>query len=291
MSRFYVGDLNHEMLERVSLFLNHDPKAITAPMVEELTVNYHLPAVKAYRLLLAGMLQMDIEDNPLDKALYQNYFDKMIQKMDKSDYTGDPYYQNILFPQAKAGSWHFASQEYAPYEAFVCDDFLALEDGRVIPQIGFFDAAFSYPVVLEGGREWMMITPNEINTMKEPIANALGRVCAFGLGLGYYPYMVSQKQEVKEVTVVEKDKTVMDLFTRYILPQFPNRDKIRLIHQDAFDYARNQMKEEAFDVIFTDLWHDPLDGRELYLKMKTFEKQNPNSHFDYWIEKTLRYYL
>lgn len=288
---FYVGDLNQELLERLSLFLNFDSRTITKAMIEELTINYQLPVHQAYSLLLAGLLQMDIEENPLDKALFQDYFPYMIQKMNKEEYMNNPYYRQITFPTAAIGNWRFDTQEYVPYEAFVFDDFITLDDGRVIPQIGFFEELFTFPVVMEKEQEWMMITPNEINTMKQPIQNAKGKVCTFGLGLGYYPYMVSNKENVASVTIVEKEQGVIDLFSQYVLPQFPNRQKIHFVHQDAFDYAENQMKAEQFDVIFTDLWHDPLDGRELYLKMKTYEKQSPKSHYDYWIEKTLKYYL
>lgn len=288
---FEVRDLNQELLERLSRFLQYDGKSITEDMVQELQMNYGLPLLKAYGLLVAGMLQMDIEDNPIDKALYQGYFAPMLNEMKGEEYSQNPYYQQVTLPQISKKGWRFGSQSYAPYEAFVFDDFLYLEDGRVIPQIGFFTQAFPYPVVLENNREWMTVTPNEINTMKEPINHARGRVCAYGLGLGYYPYMVSQKKEVKAVTIVEKDLSVIELFTHHVLPQFPYKEKINIVHQDAFTYAQNQMKEENFDVVFTDLWHDPLDGRELYLKMKSFERQSPQSHFDYWIEKTLRYYL
>ena len=46
-----------------------------------------------------------------------------------------------------------------------------------------------------------------------------------------------------------------------------------------------------YDVVFTDLWHDPSDGCELYLKMKTYEHLLPKARFLYWIEDTLKLYL
>lgn len=39
---------------------------------------------------------------------------------------------------------------------------------------------------MEDGQEWMAIKPNEIETMRQPIARAAGQVVAFGLGMGYY---------------------------------------------------------------------------------------------------------
>ena len=137
----------------------------------------------------------------------------------------------------------------------------------------------------------MKITPNEEKKKKKPIANAKGKVCTYGLGLGYYPYMISLKKEETSIIIGEKNKEIISLFKEYILPQFPDKEKITLIEDDAFNYAQTQMGKENFDVVFTDLWHDPLDGREMYIKMKSFEKNSPHSHFDYWIEKTLQYYL
>ena len=75
----------------------------------------------------------------------------------------------------------------------------------------------------------MTITPNEIETMKEPVDEAFGHVLTFGLGLGYYAYMVSEKENVESITIVETNEDVIDLFNKYILPQFKNAHKIKII--------------------------------------------------------------
>ena len=46
-----------------------------------------------------------------------------------------------------------------------------------------------------------------------------------------------------------------------------------------------------YDFVFTDLWHDVSDGIDMYLKMKQYEKQSPNTTFSYWIEKSILCYL
>ena len=46
-----------------------------------------------------------------------------------------------------------------------------------------------------------------------------------------------------------------------------------------------------YDFVFTDLWHDVSDGIDMYLKMKEYEKQSPDSVFTYWIEKSILCYL
>ena len=58
----------------------------------------------------------------------------------------------------------------------------------------------------------MSITPNEIETMEEAVKAATGKVIVYGLGLGYYPYMISLKDEVKEIVIVENDIKIINLF-------------------------------------------------------------------------------
>ena len=96
--------------------------------------------------------------------------------------------------------------------------------------------------------------------------------------------MASQKGNVESVTVVESNQDVIDLFKKYILPQFQNSHKIKIIKADAFfEYAREYMWNGQCDFVFTDLWHDVSDGIGLYLKMKKYEKQCPDTVFTYWI--------
>ena len=156
-----------------------------------------------------------------------------------------------------------------------------------IPQIGFFNEEFSFPTVFEDGREWMAIKPNEIETMKVPIEKANGKVVTFGLGMGYFAYMASLKENVSSVTIVERDKNVISLFKTHILPYFQNADKIKIVESDAFDYVKNQMSSEGFDYAFVDLWHDTSDGVDLYVKMKKLEHFSKNTKFEYWIEKSI----
>lgn len=286
-----VAETNQLLLERLSIFLNVHSTFITKEMVTELTQGFDLGEKEAYCLLLAGALGLNIEEKEGDRRLYQRYFPQMVEELSLKEYTQNPYYQHIQWPEKTLGHWRMGKGTYQPYEAFVYDDFLYEFDGGVIPQIGFFKETFSYPLVAEKGIDWMTVTPNEINTMKSPIQKARGKVCTFGLGLGYYPYMVSEKEEVHQVVIVEKEEKAIALFKKEILPQFPHQDKITIIHEEAFAYGKKQLNREDFDHVFIDLWHDPGDGREMYLKMKSLEKLAPKTAFDYWIEKTIKYYL
>ena len=70
-----------------------------------------------------------------------------------------------------------------------------------------------------------------------------------------------------------------------------NKEKIKIINDDAYSYAENKMGKENFSFIYTDLWHDVSDGIPLYKKMKEMEKYSPQSNFMYWIEKSMLCYL
>jgi hypothetical protein len=132
----------------------------------------------------------------------------------------------------------------------------------------------------------MAIKPNEIETMKEPCSKMYGKVAIFGLGLGYFAYRVAQNENVKEITIIEKDENVIKLFYENILPQFENADKIKVVKSDAFDFAK-KMGEKKYDTAFVDLWHDTSDGVDLYIKMKKSEVFSPDTKFEYWIEKSI----
>jgi spermidine synthase len=76
-----------------------------------------------------------------------------------------------------------------------------------------------------------------------------------------------------------------------VLPQFKNAQKVNIVQADAYDYAQKNIQDGKYDFVFTDLWHDVSDGIDLYLKMKEYEKQSPNTIFSYWIEKSILCYL
>ncbi|MCK8485947.1 hypothetical protein M0651_02040 [Paenibacillus sp. MBLB2552] len=285
-----MNEATHKLFALMSSYLNHAPDLIQSSEIAEV-MQSGVTAEYAFKLLLAAKFGLDIAGHTQDKATFNTYFHHMIHQLNPDDYAQDPYYRNIRFPEARIGASELKYETYQPYEGFVCNDILFTPDGSQIPQIGFFTSEFRYPAVLEQGRIWMTITPNEIETMKEPIAGAFGRVLTFGLGLGYYAYMVSEKENVDNVTIVEINEDVIHLFSQYILPQFRHREKIRIIHADAFDFARTLLGTNSYDYVFTDLWHDVSDGIALYLQMKQVESQHPGTPFSYWIEKSIQCYL
>lgn len=283
---------NARILRQLSLYLNLMPDAIDGKMVDSIAFGLDREQREyAYATLLATYCGFDIVDSKEDKAFFRERFTRMCHIQNKSEFESDPYYRNIKFPDATNETWEFKTMHFKPYEAFLAAESILDKEGRLFPQIGFFEEEFSYPAVLQDSREWMTVTPHEIRTTLPAVNKSFGNVLTYGLGLGYFPYMAHLKDNVKSVTVVEKDKRVIELFTRYILPQFPNKDKIKVICADAFVFAEKETSKTFYDFIFADTWHDPSDGVEMYQKLKASEKYSPDSEYMYWIEDTLKYYM
>ena len=285
-----IKEDNHKVFALMSYYLNNAPDYVTRDKIADITA-YDVSEEYAFSVILTAAFGLDIADDTKDKELYRNYFEHMFYRLDRDDFYSNPYYKNIKIPEINAGNCELKYESYKPYEGFVCDDIIQKSDGRQLPKVGFFNEEFQFPAILENDRIWMTITPNEIETMKQPIEEAFGNVLTFGLGLGYYAYMVSEKENVDSVTVVEVNKDVIRLFEKYILPQFKNGHKVNIIQADAFEFAENQMGSMKFDYVFTDLWHDVSDGIGLYERMKKYEKRCPDAVFSYWIEKSILCYL
>lgn len=283
-----IKQYNNLLLSRLSLYINNCPDAITEETVLQTAKDCFMSKQEAFKLLLSGAL--DLYD---EKELRKLYLDVpgTVKLLDVGEYENDPYYKSISLSDIRYKSWSVETKKYRPYELFCYNDLVLCDDGRILPRVGFFDREFHYPCILQNGREWMLITPNEIETMKKPVADAFGNVMTYGLGLGYFAFMAARKEEVKSVTVIEKDADVTDIFTKYILPQFDCSHKITVKNCDAMLFAAEQKTKKIsdFDFVFADIWHDASDGKELYLILKSLERKD--TRYSYWIEDTIKCYL
>lgn len=281
---------NQKIFALLSHYLNHAPDYVEREEIEEL-VKCRVSYEQAFSMILAAAFGLDMADEQADKEFFIEYFPKIFFKLDTAEYAANPYYQNIQMPAVTMGKSELKYEKYKAFEGFVCNDIVRTLDGRQYPQIGFFAQEFTYPAILENGRIWMTVTPNEVETMKEAVKGARGKVLAYGLGLGYYAYMVSEKEEVNSITVVEKNSDIIQLFQTHIFPQFKHAEKVQIIEADAFEYAKQVMPAMGYDFVFTDLWHDVSDGIGMYKEMKHYEKLCPRTKFAYWIEKSILCYL
>ncbi len=287
-----INSINARILDRLSLYLNLMPDAVTKEQLFEFAgQNASAEQLEyAFGCLLSSYCALDTDDDA-DMRIFRDCFTKIPRLLDVSEYKNDEYFKLIEFPERKLGAWEFRKQKFKPCEAFLYDETQVCPDGLLKPCIGFFTEEFEYPAVLQNGREWITVTPHEINTTKPALDACFGNVLTYGLGFGYFTLLASLKKNVNSVTVVELDADAVSLFKEYILPQFPDKDKVRIVNEDAFEFAADKNKSSGFDFVFADIWHDPSDGVEMYEKFKILENRGFGTRYCYWVEKTLKWYI
>ncbi len=232
---------------------------------------------------------MEIEEDEELKYIESiNHIDNM-ELLDVKKYLSNPYYKNIKTPELKLKNLEFKYDTFKPYEGFMYKD-ISFDNNNYaeITHFGFFKENFKYLTISQNNEIWMSITPHEIETMEESIASAKGIVAVYGLGLGYYPYMISLKKDVEKIYIIEKDNNVISLFKEHILPQFEFKDKITIIHEDAFNFMKN-MKQYGINYAFIDLWHNVDDGISLYIH--SLQEELPSITYSYWIEPSFIAYI
>lgn len=235
-----LREANNNAAWSMSEFINETPCAITERLMKEADPSGELPEEILYAAFMAGFCGISEDDTTINE-----YFHDAVHCLETREYRDNPYLENIKFPDTATRHWKFTHYSYRPYEAFICNDIDIDKNLREVPQIGFFRERFAYPAVEQDGREWMAVKPSEIETMRAPIEEATGRVVTFGLGLGYFAYMVSEKPDVTSLDIVERSEEAIALFERHILPQFPNKEKIRIIRSDAFGFLNENMWQDA----------------------------------------------
>ena len=286
-----IRDNNLTVMELFSALLHERACPFTKEEVESFAKDVGMDAHPAFCTLVCAVCGLDSDLNPRHRHLAERYVVPALKRLETAPYRSDPFYRQVHLPEKTRGEWQLTHQVYQPYEMFCFDDTRDLPDGREIPCIGYFTESFRYPAVLQKGRLWMAITPNEVETMKADIAAAHGNILVLGLGLGYYAFMTAQMENVSRVTLVELDKDVIRLFEEELLPQFPNREKIRVIHADAFAYVKKEAAGEKYDFVYADIWHDVLDGTPMYLRFRALEKHVPGAEWRYWVEKSMLIWL
>ena len=220
-----------------------------------------------------------------DIRLLEKVVKPCISQLNNDFLQKNPYYKTINPKPIKQGKYSLEYIAFNAYQPFSLNDIEVDEKDNYLERspLSYFTTNQKYLALTVNGEVWMSITPNEINTMEKHIQKARGDVLVLGLGLGYYPFMISQKDEVKNITIVEMDQNIIDLFNKFLLPLFPHKEKIHIVKGDAIDYLKKDQKHH--DVVFADLWHNPEDGLPLYLIIKHLEKKN--TLYQYWLEESL----
>lgn len=279
-------DRNYRVSRLYADYLSIYPEFLNKEMIDAICEGSDITDREAIYALLCQLFGFD-DEKAEDRRIMREYLLPSIRVFDAKKYEENPYCKKIAPEPRRLGAWEIKWERYPAYRAAICDDIILSPDCSEIFPLGFFRDGLSFPAVLEDGNEWMTLTPVDVDTSEDAINRAHGRVVTFGLGLGYYTYMASMKDEVESVTVVERSEDIIRLFKELILPKFEHKEKIRIVNSDAFEYAEKIMPGEEFDFAFVDTWRDASDGAPMYERMKALEHLSPNTEFTYWIENFL----
>ncbi len=132
---------------------------------------------------------------------------------------------------------------------------------------------------------WMLDVVSESKTIDKFACKAYGNVLTMGLGIGYFIYEAIHNTNVKSISVIEYSKEVIDMFKKFILPQFKSKIQINIIQGDAYSYFNKEYLDK-FDYVFVDIYKSNDDG--LFVMNKMLSNYNPEfNKVDFWIEGSL----
>lgn len=132
----------------------------------------------------------------------------------------------------------------------------------------------------------MSDTPMEKETNRDFVRNAHGNVLIGGLGIGLIILAIQDKEDVKKITVVEKNCEVIELVGK----QLPLNSKVNIVNDDVFEY-KPLLK---YNTIYMDIWNyinedvynkqmKPLINR--YRKYLVPKTEDENRYIDCWCKR------
>lgn len=195
-----------------------------------------------------------------------------------------PYHSHVSLDLVKNEHFSYETQKTAGHELFNTDAIQKdpkreLNDWMKLRAMDKnFDAIYLY----QDNRDWMLDAPSEAATNDVPAERAHGNVLTFGLGIGYFLYMALTNPRVTSVTVVENSHQVIEMFQRFLYPQFPQDKKVSIIEGDAYPLF-NEEYLSPYDYVFTDIWQSSQDGLAAIEKL-LMQYLPPFEKADFWIE-------
>jgi predicted methyltransferase len=236
-------------------------------------------------LVIFGMLS-EIQDifrnneEDLDRnlnTLYEN-----CKEYSKKEIYENPFIQNIKFNEFKHGKYILDYNSVKKGEVFLHDNEF-IDELFYVPSFGYCKSDFLHPCIRIENVIHHFVAPEVINKYESIIEKANGNLLCLGLGIGYFPYMASLKDDVKEITIVEKDQDLIDIFNLKILPQFEYKGKINIIKADPIVYI-HKLKENNYDYCVVDISANPCESLKNYIRLKKEERIHNDIKFLYYDE-------
>jgi len=148
------------------------------------------------------------------------------------------------YSEVKGKGWHLRQHLPSMSEGYLTQSFI--EGNRC--------------VLYEGRRPWMSTGLFEVESHAWHVHAAHGLVVVAGLGMGMYAYAVSQKPEVTQVVIIERDPRVVEVLEQAAsFANWPGRAKIQILLADAL--AEDLASQVALftggaaaDYFYSDIW-------------------------------------
>lgn len=211
---------------------------------------------------------------------YNNCFYKL-EKLNAYSFQNEPYLRNVDLKEVKLNDISIKKIVYEENE--FCFTNIYSQDENLLRKysIGVFDGIVNTYGMYENEKLIATINPMEINIRANALRNVGGNVLVAGLGLGYFPYMASQKKDVNKITIIEENEDIIQIFKENILPFFENKEKIVIVHDDVTNYKK-YISGHNF-VVVDNLENNEID-QNLYKVLITYEDDFPNTKFFYSFE-------
>lgn len=132
--------------------------------------------------------------------------------------------------------------------------------------------------IFDGGKfyvPWMSSIPREVLFIEEKIPFLHGHVLICGLGLGLYVHKICKNKNVSKITVIEKEKELIDFIGPKIIEKNPNTD-LTIECGDAYEEILNFKAD--FGII--DIWLGNKDFRTDQKYNDCLEKINKNKNIN-----------
>jgi hypothetical protein len=97
---------------------------------------------------------------------------------------------------------------------------------------------------------WMVDDPPHWWSMQDYARDSIGRVLVVGLGLGLIIHGLVDNIDIDSITVIERNKDVIDLISP-LLPEAKDVD-FKIINMNFYDFIHES--EEEFDRLIVDMW-------------------------------------
>ncbi len=200
------------------------------------------------------------------------------------EWENSPYHSHVSLDMVRSDHFSYTTQKMAGRELFN-SDCIQKDPKRELNdwmKLRAMDRSFDAIFLLQDEEDWMLDAPSEAATNDVPASKAHGNVVTFGLGIGYFLYMALLNPAVTSVTCIENSPQVIEMFNRFLLPQFPQEKKITILGNDAFA-CFNEKFLSAYDYVYTDIWKSSDDGLACIEKL-LMQFNPPIEKADFWIE-------